>query len=227
MPDREDGCRPRRSRSRFAAPPQATSAGLPDRLPGRRRRHDRETNDGRGPPSAPLNREHWQRADLSPGGGPTAGVRWSARRCREPPAGQSDERFPGAADPAHGAWSGAWGRASPLGSLSVASIALPLAHRHDKAQRLRVIPHLVHQAEARGAELDLGAACGSCPASTPLAAGQLHCRRTCAGVVAPEPHRPAAAGQADALLDLVFAGGGGGGHASCCRAGCQLSAGIG
>jgi hypothetical protein len=37
-------------------------------------------------------------------------------------------------------------------------------------------------------------------------------------VVASEPHRPAAAGQADALLDLVFAGGGGG-HASCCRAG--------
>jgi len=37
-----------------------------------------------------------------------------------------------------------------------------------------------------------------------------------AGVVAPEPLRSAAAGQADALLDLVFAGGGG--HASCCRA---------
>jgi hypothetical protein len=37
-------------------------------------------------------------------------------------------------------------------------------------------------------------------------------------VVASEPHRTAAAGQADALLDLVFAGGGGG-HASCCRAG--------
>jgi len=38
-----------------------------------------------------------------------------------------------------------------------------------------------------------------------------------AGVVAPEPRRSAAAGQADALLDLVFAWGGGG-HASCCRA---------
>jgi hypothetical protein len=38
-----------------------------------------------------------------------------------------------------------------------------------------------------------------------------------AGVVAPEPHRSAAAGQADALLDLVFAGGGGG-NATCCRA---------
>ncbi len=38
-----------------------------------------------------------------------------------------------------------------------------------------------------------------------------------AGVVAPEPNRSAAAGQADALLDLVFAGGGGG-DASCCRA---------
>jgi hypothetical protein len=32
----------------------------------------------------------------------------------------------------------------------------------------------------------------------------------------PEPPRAAAAGQVDALLDLVFAGGGG--HASCCRA---------
>ena len=37
-----------------------------------------------------------------------------------------------------------------------------------------------------------------------------------AGVVAPEPYRSAAADQADALLDLVFAGRGG--HASCCRA---------
>ena len=37
------------------------------------------------------------------------------------------------------------------------------------------------------------------------------------GVVALEPHRSAAAGQADALLDLVFAGGGGG-HATCCWA---------
>ena len=36
------------------------------------------------------------------------------------------------------------------------------------------------------------------------------------GVVPPEPHCPAAAGQPDALLDLVFAQGGG--HAPCCRA---------
>lgn len=43
-----------------------------------------------------------------------------------------------------------------------------------------------------------------------------------AGVVSPEPHRSAAAGQADALLDLVFAGGGG--HTSCCRAGLRVVA---
>ena len=46
-----------------------------------------------------------------------------------------------------------------------------------------------------------------------------------AGVVAPEPHGPAAAGQANALLDLVFAGGGG--HASCCLASRRPAVGIG
>ena len=47
-----------------------------------------------------------------------------------------------------------------LGSLSVASIALPLAHRHDQHQQL-TIPHLVNEAEPGGPQLDLVAVEGS------------------------------------------------------------------
>ena len=48
-----------------------------------------------------------------------------------------------------------WGVASALVSLAVDSIALPLAYCHNKDRHLCVIPHLDHQAETRGAELDL------------------------------------------------------------------------
>ena len=72
---------------------------------GRRCRDDRGTDAGTGPPSAALNRGHWQRAGLSPGLAPIWVVRWSARQCREPPAGQSACCSPGGADQALRAWS--------------------------------------------------------------------------------------------------------------------------
>jgi hypothetical protein len=45
-------------------------------------------------------------------------------------------------------------RTSALVSLVIDSIAVPLAHRHDKHHHL-LIPHLVDQPEASSAKLDL------------------------------------------------------------------------
>jgi hypothetical protein len=53
---------------------------------------------------------------------------------------------------------------SALISLSVDSIALPLAHRHDQHQQL-AIPHVVDQTETSGEEFDLGVMTGSPPGS--------------------------------------------------------------